>query len=251
MQARTAGFLVTAAGMVTPMPYFLAKHAFVCAIGPDVIVLDLKQDKYLAFQRTFWEPIVRNIGGWPVADAPDPHFQATPDEDALAQLIDSGLLTADSAHGKDATPAAIDLPSLSLMEDFRIQPPTIRAGHVLNFLRALCIALLRLRFQRIETLVESIRAKRRTQPSPADMETLRDLTEIFRRLRPLLFTSRDHCLFESLTLLHFLGRYRIHPTWVFGVQTAPFAAHCWLQSGTIACNDPLDHIRRYTPIMLV
>ena len=233
--------------------YFLAKHAFVCAIGPDVIVLDLRHDKYLAFERRFWDPIVRGIGGWPANEATVPSPDAAPDETALAQLLESGLLTEDGRQGKDATPAAIELPSLSLLEDFRVQPPAIRVGHVLAFLGAIVTALVSLRLRRIERIVDTIRRRRQatTHAATADLSAIGALTEVFRRLRPLLFTSRNHCLFESLMLLNFLSRYGIHPTWVFGVQTAPFGAHCWLQLGAIACNDPLDRIRSYTPIMVV
>jgi len=231
--------------------YFLAKHAFVCAVGTDVIVLDLKRDKYFAFERDFWEPIVRCIGGWP--DQEGAHSDDTaPDGNALAHLMESGLLTDNGQEGKDATPAAVAMASSSLIEDFRIQPPAVRAGHVFVFVGAILAAMLRLRFQPIERVVARISDRRSPQQAQqADIATIRDLTEIFRRLRPLLFSSRDHCLFESLALLNFLSHYGIQPTWVFGVTAAPFSAHCWLQSGQVACNDPLDQIRRYTPIMVV
>lgn len=230
--------------------YFLSRHAFVCAIDRDVIVLDLKHDKYLAFEREFWDPIARRIGGWPSSDTVDQAFSDEPDEAALQQLLDNGLLTADGGDGKDASPATIELPENSLMEDFRAQRPAIRASHVMVFLGAVVAALARLRFQPLERIVAATKRNRQREDRDADPATIRDLTEIYLTLRPLLFTSRNHCLFESLTLVHFLAHYRIHPTWVFGVQTAPFTAHCWLQNGAVAYNDTLDHIRGYTPIML-
>jgi len=233
--------------------YFLAKHAFVCAVGPDVIVLDLKRDKYLAFERQFWEPIVRRIGGWPMSESPGSRLDRAPDEKVLMQLKRSGLLTENVDEGKDATPATIARPSASVIEDFRAQPPDIRAGHVLVFAKAIVAALIRLRLQPIERVVGRILSQRSmsSRTESPDLAAIRDLTEIFRRLRPLLFSSRDHCLFESLALLNFLSHYGTYPTWVFGVTTSPFSAHCWLQSGDLACNDSLDHLRRYTPIMVV
>jgi len=229
--------------------YFLARHAFICSIGGDVIVLDLKQDRYLSFEREFWDPIARAIGGWP-RDQSMPLADESPDDLALKQLLESGLLTEDRSEGKDASPAVIELPSASMMEDFRAQRPTIRASHVTIFLRAVTSAWLRLRFQPLEKIVASVSRNRQRQDSAVDLAKMTALTEIFRRLRPLLFTAHDHCLFESLTLIHFLAHYRIHPAWVFGVQTAPFIAHCWLQQDAVACNDILDRIRRCTPIML-
>jgi hypothetical protein len=138
-----------------------------------------------------------------------------------------------------------------MMEDFRAQRPAIRPGHVVVFLRAIVTAWLRLRWQPLEKIVGGVGRERQRHGQAVDLTQLRDLTEIFRRLRPMVFTAHDHCLFESLTLIYFLARYRIHPHWVFGVQTSPFIAHCWLQQGEVACNDILDRIRRCTPIMLV
>ena len=241
-----------AAAQVFMQKYFLARHVYVCAIGPDVIVLDLRQDKYLAFRREFWDPIARLIGGWPMDPNADPHDSLEQaDENVLAQLLERGLLTMDGEQGKDASPAAMQPPLNSFLEDFRSKRPTIRASHVFVFLYAILTALVKLRFQSMESIVRSARRRRQHPDAMHDLATMRDLTEIFRRLRPLLFSSRDHCLFESLTLGQFLSHYKIHPTWVFAVRTTPFIAHCWLQQGETACNDKLDHIRRYTPIMLV
>ncbi|WP_312062938.1 lasso peptide biosynthesis B2 protein [Brevundimonas sp.] len=40
-------------------------------------------------------------------------------------------------------------------------------------------------------------------------------------------------------------------TWVFGVRTWPFSAHCWLQVGDVLLDDDLDRVALYTPIMAV
>jgi hypothetical protein len=66
------------------------------------------------------------------------------------------------------------------------------------------------------------------------------------------FYSRPNaCLLDSLSLLHFLARFHIFPSWVFGVIAEPFQAHCWLQWRDLVLNDSLPHIEGYTPIMLV
>jgi len=79
----------------------------------------------------------------------------------------------------------------------------------------------------------------------------RSLVAAFIHLRPLLFATRDACLADSLALVLFLARYRLFPTWVFGVQTGPFAAHCWVQEAGVVFNDTPEHVRRYTPILTV
>ena len=84
-----------------------------------------------------------------------------------------------------------------------------------------------------------------------DAERARKLVEAFARYRVFLFSSKDECLYDSLALLEFLAHYGIYPDWVFGVQTRPFAAHCWVQHGDIVFNDTVEHVRGYTPIMVV
>ena len=59
------------------------------------------------------------------------------------------------------------------------------------------------------------------------------------------------CLYRSFFLLAFLRRRGLDATWVFGVQTWPFEAHCWLQVGDVVLDDSLDHVRPFTPILAV
>jgi hypothetical protein len=73
----------------------------------------------------------------------------------------------------------------------------------------------------------------------------------FVHLRPLFYTTREACLLDSLTLTHFLARYGVFPTWVFGVKTDPFYAHCWVQQGDFVFNDSPDFIKGFSPILVV
>lgn len=105
-----------------------------------------------------------------------------------------------------------------------------------------------LRFQSIEHITHKI-AKRRGDSRPdADLASL---LEDFYWLRPFVFSGHQRCLFQSLTLLYFLGRFGWQPRWVFGVRQAPFGAHCWLQDGEAVLNDTLDRVALFTPIMVV
>jgi hypothetical protein len=77
------------------------------------------------------------------------------------------------------------------------------------------------------------------------------LVTAFATLRPFFFAAKDACLFDALSLSEFLAGYGLFPNWVFGVQSRPFAAHCWLQLDGVVLNDTIDHVQRYTPIMVV
>lgn len=73
----------------------------------------------------------------------------------------------------------------------------------------------------------------------------------YEKLRPLAYTARERCLYDSLALLNFLAGEGLFPTWVIGVRTRPFGAHSWLQSGPVVLNDLHDHVRRFRPILVV
>lgn len=72
----------------------------------------------------------------------------------------------------------------------------------------------------------------------------------FSDLLPLL-PVRSQCLHRSAVLMAFLGRKRLRATWVFGVRTWPFRAHCWVQIGDVCLNDDFERLRPYTPILAI
>ena len=82
------------------------------------------------------------------------------------------------------------------------------------------------------------------------MDAASELVAGFQRLRPLLFSTREACLFNSLALIEFLAQHDCYPHWVFGVRARPFAAHCWVQLDHTVLNDGVEHVSRYTPIMV-
>ena len=62
---------------------------------------------------------------------------------------------------------------------------------------------------------------------------------------------QGECLFRAFLLLAYLRLEGRHATWVFGVRTYPFQAHCWLQVGDMVLNDAVERICGYTPIFAV
>jgi hypothetical protein len=96
-----------------------------------------------------------------------------------------------------------------------------------------------------------LRKKRAATAPAADVAKLRELVTAFVHMRPLFCTARDACLLDSVTLMHFLARYGVFPTWVFGVRTEPFYAHCWVQQGDYVFNDTPDFINGFSSILVV
>jgi Transglutaminase-like superfamily len=92
----------------------------------------------------------------------------------------------------------------------------------------------------------------RVQMTPAEEASgITTLSQDFVSLRPLVYSSRDKCLYDCLVLLEFLAYFDLFPTLVIGVATFPFRAHCWLQYGPLVLTDYVEHTLSYTPILVV
>jgi hypothetical protein len=119
---------------------------------------------------------------------------------------------------------------------------------------AVSVAAFKLRwlsFNRVVRGVERRKSRGAHMSLPEEEERIRVLVRRFRRLRTLIYTNKNQCLYDSLVLLEFLHRYGLHPTWVLGVHTRPFAAHSWLQHRSLVLNESPDLAREYTPILTV
>lgn len=239
--------------------YFLSPHVHVCVAGKQVILLDLERDKYLAVAHP--HPIGRWVRGWPLPPAAPVaavHDGAAPpvpgpENGLLASMISQGLLVTDPALGKEAAPVVADEPKAALVEDDLHVRPRTSLGQLWNFLAAYTTAQRSLRRRPIKEVVQAarLRKERARGASGPDIATIRELVTAFVHLRPLFYTAHNACLLDSLTLTHFLARYGVFPTWVFGVKTDPFHAHCWVQQGDFVFNDSPDFIKRFSPILVV
>jgi hypothetical protein len=239
--------------------YFLSPHVHVCVAGKQVILLDLERDKYLAVAHA--HPIGRWVRGWP---QPQTGPAATLQDGApgrvpgaenglLAQMISQGLLVTDPALGKEAAPITADKPKVALVEyDLHVRPRAT-PRQLGNFCAAFAVARWSLKRRPIKDVVRAVRLrkKRASAASAVDIAAIRELVTAFVHLRPLFYTARDGCLLDSVTLTHFLARYGVFPTWVFGVKTEPFYAHCWVQQGDYVFNDTPDFIKGFSPILVV
>jgi hypothetical protein len=74
--------------------------------------------------------------------------------------------------------------------------------------------------------------------------------QVFDQLAPFA-PFQGECLFRAFVLRAYLRLDGLDATWVFGVRTYPFQAHCWLQAGDVLLNDALERICAFTPIFAV
>jgi len=237
------------------MPHYaLAGHVFVCLQGEHVVFLDVLKDRYFALEARQTASLGAIVPGWPVAATPRASEMPCDETSSsiLALLLEQGLLSADERDSKPATPVCVPPITSELSAD--AYPDTTRASlaSVASFTTSAIRASLMLRFRGFARVVERVRLRNlRHAADGFDAQRAHRLVATFAALRPFFFTAKDMCLFEALALSELLARHDLFPHWVFGVQARPFAAHCWLQHRAILLNDTLDHVQRYTPIMVV
>jgi hypothetical protein len=237
--------------------YGLAGHVFVCLNDDHVVMLDLKQDRYFALEASRATALGALVRGWPVQPPPDVRDDEAASAGAAAaaqMLLRKGLLSDSDTTSKDATPVRATPPARELVTYGDHSGVPIHPSTVIAFLAAAIFAKFAFRLRAFEHVIRRVRQRRQTRGSnaqPLDIERARQLVVTFTRLRVFLFSSRDECLHDSLSLLEFLARHGVYPGWVFGVRARPFAAHCWVQHDGIVFNDTVEHVSGYTPIMVV
>jgi len=92
--------------------------------------------------------------------------------------------------------------------------------------------------------------RHRRQDEPANHEIYRRLAAAFSALAPILGRA-ENCLPRSIAF-HALAYAAGHvPSLVIGVKRDPFSAHCWVQDGTLVLNDSAEHVRIFTPILII
>ena len=233
--------------------YGLARHVFVCRDEEYVVVLDLKRDRYFALEAAKTAALTPVLPGWPVP-APAQPIAEPAAERAAAPLLQQGWLVEGLIGSKKATPVQAPLPQTDLMERADAAAVGLRLRTIIAFITASVFAKFALRFWRFERVVDwvSRRKARHTDDGvPFDPERVRQLIDTFGRLRVFLFSSREKCLQDSLAVLAFLAQHGLFPNWVFGVRARPFEAHCWVQYAGIVCNDTVEQVSSYVPIMVV
>ncbi len=236
--------------------YALADHVFLCVSGEHLVLLDVKEDRYWALEASQTAGLAALVQGWPVKGPGevDEALSPSPDTAAALELLQSrGLLTQNIPPGKDATPVSAVTPAKDLISETEASAGA-RLGNWFVFLVSSAFAKFALRAWPFERVLSRIRRRKELlarDRGRTDLERARKLVEAFGRYRIFLFSSKDECLYDSFALLEFLARYEIYPDWVFGVQTRPFVAHCWVQQDEVVFNDTVERVSGYTPIMVV
>lgn len=164
----------------------------------------------------------------------------------LADLLrEAGMLRADRllvGPGDRLTRATHDL------SDIAPSPANWRDGAA--FARSWARVAANYHGRPFQHLVDTARRGRTARHPPAASGRLIEAVAAFRRWAPWA-PFQGQCLYRSYALLHWLRRQGMDAHWVFGVQTWPFAAHCWLQVEALVLDDAAEATGAYSPILVV
>ncbi|WP_448659188.1 lasso peptide biosynthesis B2 protein [Sphingomonas sp. CJ99] len=203
------------------------------------ILLDVEADRYWQLPGTAALLLAKAANGDP--------FCGT--EAGLSQLLELGFLVRGQPGDlcqPYASLASIPAPLADLLDDERPQdrPSLVRATQIAWSAIAVRAELRATPLHRL--LARIARTQRRGRAgSESELASLAWHYTALCRLLPV----RPRCLPDSLALLRLARRQGHDPRLVFGVQPAPFAAHCWLQSGPLVLTDRIGHVRRFTPLL--
>jgi hypothetical protein len=219
--------------MPCPGPFRLADGIGLAAFGGSVIVLDIMQDRYSRFGGRAAEALLAVRNG----------NNAAIDGSVIEALATRGLVTRALPRPSPWLDVAdIVPPEKSVLEG----PDQADPGELIQFAMALaCVkARIDLRRQPLHVLLGALPGRARGRPFGM-LVSLARMFDHARRLAPV----RPRCLPDTLAFVR-LARRRGHAVdLIFGVKLFPFEAHCWAQSGGLVLTDPLDRIRRFSPIL--
>lgn len=212
-----------------------------CIAGGRAIFLDLEQDRYFALTEAADAAFRQMIASEPLGPC---------EQQAMAPLVRAGFLTPCEGEGRPAA-CRLDCPPIA---DMQAPAPTARQGWRLPaIIAALLAARSNLNTRPLPIILADIERRKALGSIRQGRERQEKLAAISAgfELSGLLFSSLDQCLPRSIAMTHYLLGRGYRPQLVLAVMNRPFQAHCWVQIEGVVLNDGLDHVRSFTPILVI
>lgn len=213
-----------------------------CQVDGHLIFLDIQNDRYFRLTGCMESALVnyRDDG-----DAPDR---------SIYSLIERKILI-DGSVDSDCRPLLLTkTPTRSAMEDV-VHTRRASVSELLDTLATVCSIQRQLKTRSLKQVLQNLASYRDKQTSktstshPSEDHVLK-AAAAFCRAR--LYVPIDTCcLLDSIAMIKFLAKRRLHADLIFGVTGTPFSAHCWAQHGTTVLNDALGHTSTFTPIRVI
>jgi len=219
------------------MTAHLHPDVHVAAVGADLVFLDIGRDSYFCVPGASSALVLASDGE--TLEECEPWL--------LAQLSEGELL-ADEGSARSVR-ARWPLPDVGTRDLGPPGPATATLGVDVGWMIWAAARLYRHGHGgSLASLVDAARAT----GSPAQGGGRDEALDLARRCDELLpwVPFQGDCLFRSFLTLSVLRRRGVQADWIFGVQTWPFRAHCWLQLGDVVLNDAAERVSGYAPIFV-
>lgn len=233
--------------------YCIAAHVFAKYINGQIVFLDTKNDQYSALEAE----VSGYLKGLDTAGA-------VQIENLCPSVSDQVLKTLNDLHKAGIVEIRSAMPANRPKMDFLCPNRDINSSRFVGkskfdiqvfvkFVVACILSVFGLKILGLYRLVKIMpgnnnATKVQDERSASDLE---DIVIKFRVVRSLFYTARDHCYFDCAVMMIFLKFYGYQPRWIFAVKMNPFAAHCWVQVGSVLVSDYLRGTDHFTPIMVI
>jgi hypothetical protein len=240
--------------MSSMVEYFLSKNACICECDGRAVILDLNRNRY--FTLTLQDSAQLNsllrlqaTSGGIGSQALSP----TALGELMQELEQGGVLVRDASEAQVFSHSVLERPQAGICdEDMRL--PHLRWHHLFDFVVAWTTAVAMLRVLPIRSIVNRVRVRKEKMAAtvaPPSRSEVQQVARVYAVVQSVFNQRPDTCLRRSLALVEFLSRCGVYPSWVFGVRLSPFAAHSWVQYSGVVLNDSPEHVRAYTPILVI
>lgn len=230
--------------------FWLTNWTYCCVSDGSAVFLNIKTDRYFLLEPGQWsavQQLIYAVDG-KISNVPVAQTMTDSQEEIIASMINAGILTGDRSKGKLLSSPDVPSPYSLFEHTDCLKQPKIKKRHIIAVITAGIIIHIMLSLGLLRFIVAIMRALKKQQLECDD--ELEMLSEIFDRLRPLLIRSRI-CLYDTLVFYFFSLMFGRTPNVVFGIQTAPFGAHCWAQVGRTILNDYPARTIDYKAIMVI
>lgn len=217
------------------MYFSLRKGTTFCIAGDQIVCLDIVGDRYFTVDAKAGA-IMRELLHHPDGGKPD----------GMGDLVRLGIASDDLAR---LWTGFAELPRYSLLDT----PQT--GSHPAGIFKTICNlgwTALQLRMCALGKLLLSVCRYRDRASSTwsTSEEVVRKVARAY-QASEFIVAARGRCLNRSIAMTRQLLRAGQDVRLVFGVMMRPFRAHCWVQWRDVVLNDTLDHVRNFSPILVV
>lgn len=229
--------------MELTMTWHLNEDISYCQLDGRLYFLDLQHDRYFQLSKPLEHDFLL-------------YLESPGDADLdIGNLIRHNLLSQTSATSRLLPHPGLAPPSQSLLEAAssvgRIDP-----SMALDVFLSVVAIRWQLKTRPLKIILETLaqyRHRRTRLVAIDEAETRRRIEEAaaaFNHIRPYV-PIETRCLIDSLAMIRYLAKRRLHAHLVMGVSCDPFSAHAWVQYGPLILNDTVGNALAHVPIRVI